>query len=318
MEAHARERGKERFLYYEKLLESKRYQLLKRLDQLEMVSVEHNRRSIERDLSAILEYRCTRSPMEILPAQPRCSCGFELGENISLRPINELEREIDKGITETMAALKAPAIQEKIIPYLEGLDLVEKGPEAEAVRRFLAISSADEDFLDRLDKALIPRVVFHINEAFHGKVLVVERNVDRLYQSLVHRKYTLSQTRKIIGAWLEQADVSEDTFLPFCGKGRGAPRRWNQRTVSGISGGLLCRSCFSLSTHGLRSNGPGHGRRPLGTSISRSLLKRSPDDFSNENDWRNDTDRMSRLLAGIGTGVERTGTGAFYIGDMSR
>ena len=126
--------------------------------------------------------------------------------------------EIDKGISETITALKAPAIQEKIIPYLEGLNLIEKEADAEAVRHFMATSSDDEDFLDRLDKALTPRVVFHINEAFRGKVLVVERNMDRLYQSLVHRKYTLSQTRKIIGEWLGREALSEDTFLHFVGR----------------------------------------------------------------------------------------------------
>ncbi len=217
-EAHAMERGKERFRYYEQLLQSRRYQLLKRLDQLEMVSVEHNRRSIEQNLSNILEYCCTRSPMDLLPAQPYCSCGFQLGETLLLKPVNALEREIDKGISETITALKAPAIQEKIIPYLEGLNLIEKEADAEAVRHFMATSSDDEDFLDRLDKALTPRVVFHINEAFRGKVLVVERNMDRLYQSLVHRKYTLSQTRKIIGEWLGREALSEDTFLHFVGR----------------------------------------------------------------------------------------------------
>ena len=219
VEAHGKERGKERFRRHEELLQSRRYQLLKRLDKLEMVSVEHNRRSVEHDLSAVLEHCCNRSPMELLPAQPRCSCGFQLGETLLLKPVNELEREIDEGILETLAALKAPAIQEKIIPYLEGLDLVEKGDEAEAVRRFLTVSPKDEAFLDRLDRALTPQVIFHINEAFHGKVLVVERNVDRLYQSLVHRKYTLSQTRKIIREWLEQETLSEDTFFHFVGKG---------------------------------------------------------------------------------------------------
>ena len=278
-EAHAMERGKERFRYYEQLLQSRRYQLLKRLDQLEMVSVEHNRRSIEQDLSNILEYCCTRSPMEILPAQPCCSCGFQLGESLLLKPINALEREIDKGISETMTALKAPAIQEKIIPYLEGLDLVEKEADAEAVRRFLATSTDDEDFLDRLDKALTPRVVFHINEAFRGKVLVVERNMDRLYQSLVHRKYTLSQTRKIIGEWLAQEAVSEDTFFHFVGKGRNGPWRSDQKAVSGVPGGVLCRPCFLLSPHGIRSDGQGHGRRLMGPSISNPLSRNFPTVF---------------------------------------
>ena len=221
--AHKRERGRERFQYHEKLLQSRRYNLLKRLDRLEMVSVEHNRRSVEGDLSSVLANCCMRSPLEHLPAQPRCSCGFQLGETLSLKPIKEIEREIDLGISETLIALKAPAIQEKIIPYLKGLDLVEKGAEADGVRKLLEVSPGDEDLLGRLERTLTSQVVLHINEAFRGKVLVVERDVDRLYQSLVHRKYTLSQTRKIIGEWLEQETVSEDTFFHFVGRGEDGP-----------------------------------------------------------------------------------------------
>jgi len=221
--AHGKERGEKRFQYHEKLMQSKHYNLLKRLDQLEMVSVEHNRRSIEQDFSSVLVHRCLRSPQEYLRGQPGCSCGFQLDEKLSLKPVKEIEEEIDLGISETLLALKAPTIQEKIIPYLEGLDLVGKENEADAVRRFLDISPGSEALLGRLDKDLTSQVIRHINGAFHGKVVVVERDVDRLYKSLVHRKYTLSQTRKIIGEWLEQETLSEDTFFHFVGSGDEEP-----------------------------------------------------------------------------------------------
>lgn len=112
--AHSRERGMERFRHYEKLLHSRPYGILKRLDRLEMISVKHNRRSVEQDLSSVLVNRCTRSPGEDLPARPVCSCGFRLGETLSLKPVREIEREIDQGISETLEALKLPSIQEKI------------------------------------------------------------------------------------------------------------------------------------------------------------------------------------------------------------
>jgi hypothetical protein len=142
-----------------------------------------------------------------------------LGESLSLRPQNEIEIAIDLGISETLEALKAQAIQEKIVPYLEALDLVGKGSEADAVRRLLELSPKDEGFFDRLDKALTSQVIRLINEAFHGKILVVERDLDRLYQCLVHRKYTLSQTRRIIEEWLEQETLPDDTFFHFIGQG---------------------------------------------------------------------------------------------------
>ncbi len=50
MDVHHRAKGGRQFEAYEQLTRSKRYKLLKRLDQLEMISVEHNRRSIEQGL----------------------------------------------------------------------------------------------------------------------------------------------------------------------------------------------------------------------------------------------------------------------------
>jgi len=83
VDAHHRARGGEEFEPYEQLNRSRRYRLLKRLDQLEMISVEHNRRSLDQSLSSVLLHRCMRSPQDFLQAQPACSCGFRLGETSS-------------------------------------------------------------------------------------------------------------------------------------------------------------------------------------------------------------------------------------------
>jgi hypothetical protein len=48
---------------------------------------------------------------------------------------------------------------------------------------------------------------------------VVKRDLDQLYESLIHRKYTLSQLRKILGDWLKEESIGDDTFLHFVGKG---------------------------------------------------------------------------------------------------
>lgn len=223
VEAHQRARGGEQFEPYEKLSRSRRYGLLKRLDQLEMISVQHNRRSIEQSLSSVLLHRCLRSPQDNLQGQPACTCGFRLGETTAFKPLKEMERETDLGIAETLEALRAPAIQEKILPYIEGLDLVGKKKEADAIRRFLALSTREETFLDQMDQLITPQLIQSINEAFRGKVVVVKRDLDRLYQSLVHRKYTLAQTRKIVEDWLDQETITEETFLHFLGREEREP-----------------------------------------------------------------------------------------------
>ena len=180
--------------------------------------MEHNRRSIDQGISSVLLKRCAQSPQDHLQGQPACSCGFQLGESTQIRPLREIERALDLGIKETIEAFKAPAMQEKIVPFIEGLDLVGKKKEADAIRQFLDLSARDEAFLDQLEKCLTPQVIRNINEAFRGKVVIVKRDLDNLYQKLIHRKYTLAQTRKIIEDWLTEETISGDTFLHFLGK----------------------------------------------------------------------------------------------------
>ncbi|MFH1487954.1 MAG: DUF6079 family protein [Pseudomonadota bacterium] len=221
VEAHNRARGGGRFEPYEKLAQSGRFNILKRLAQLEMISVEHNYRSVNQALSSVLLNRCIRSPQDLLQGQPTCTCGFRIGESTPFTPIKEIEKDIDLGISETLDALHAPAVQEKTLPYLEGLDLVNRREEAEAIRGLLRLDRNQEAFLDNLDRILVPQVIQHINEAFRGKVVVVKRDLDQLYRSLIHRKYTLAQLRKILRDWLREETVGDDTFLHFTGRGEG-------------------------------------------------------------------------------------------------
>jgi len=223
-DAHHRARGGEQFQPYEKLTRSKRYDLLRRLDQIEMISVRHNRRSIDQSLSTVLLHRCLKSPRDHLQTQPVCSCGFRPGESASFKPVRDLAKEIDMGIVETMEMLQSSAIQEKLLPYIEGLDLIGKKDEASAIRQLLQLTiSEGQEFFDQVNQALTPRVVQGINEAFRGKVVVVQRDIDQLYQNLVHRKYTLARTRKIVAEWLKEEEIAEDTFLHFIGRGENEP-----------------------------------------------------------------------------------------------
>ena len=220
VEAHHRTRGGEQFQPYEKLSRSRQYRLLHRLDRLEMISVRHDRHSIDQSLSAVLNHRCLQPPQDHLQGQPGCSCGFHLGERTSFKPLRELAQEINQGIVETLEALHLPSIQEKLLPYLESLELVGKEEQVKDIRRLLEIPAEETDeVLGRLDQALTPQVVEGINEAFRGKVVVVQRDLDDLYQSLVHRKYTLAQVRKILNNWLKEEGISEDTFVHFLGTG---------------------------------------------------------------------------------------------------
>jgi hypothetical protein len=218
------------------LRQSRRYQLLSRLDQLEMVSVQHNRGSVDRTLTAVLISQCNGPSPDALQSNPICSCGFHLGEEATIQPIREIEKSIDLGIRETVEALKASTYQEKILPYLVGLEEVGEKDKASAIRRVLALSpSAGETFLSQLEEVLNPLAIQGINEAFRGRVVVVRRDLDQLYGVLIHRKYSLAQVRKIFLQWLKEEEISEGTFVQFIGQGepgREAPQAEDDRRPS--------------------------------------------------------------------------------------
>ena len=233
---HRKARSGDQFIPYEKLRQSRRYQLLSRLDQLEMVSVQHNRSSVDRTLTAVLMPQCNGPSPDALQSNPICSCGFHLGEEATIQPIREIEKSIDLGIRETVEALKASTYQEKILPYLVDLEEVGEKDKASAIRRVLALSpSAGETFLSQLEEVLNPLAIQGINEAFRGRVVVVRRDLDQLYGVLIHRKYSLAQVRKIFLQWLKEEEISEGTFVQFIGQGepgREAPQAEDDRRSS--------------------------------------------------------------------------------------
>jgi hypothetical protein len=135
-------------------------------------------------------------------------------------PLREIEEAIDLGIRETIEALNSPTYQEKLLPYLKGLEEVGENEKVSAVRRVLSLSSErGEGFLSRVDEALTPLAIQGINEAFKGRVVVVRRDLDQLYGALIRRKYGLPQVRKIFREWLRDDEISEGTFVHFIGKG---------------------------------------------------------------------------------------------------
>lgn len=219
-EAHRKARSDDQFAPYEKLRHSRRYQILHRLDQLEMISVRHNRSSVDRLLTGVLLNQCEAPSMESLQNSPACRCGFLLTTEARFTPAREIEAAIDLGIRETLEALNTPTYQEKLLPYLKGLEEVGENEKASAIRRLLKVSAIrGEELLSELDQALTPLALQGINEAFRGRVVVVSRDLDQLYAALIRRKYTLPQVQKIIRDWLKEGEFSPGTFIHFIGRG---------------------------------------------------------------------------------------------------
>ncbi|MEW6184778.1 MAG: DUF6079 family protein [Thermodesulfobacteriota bacterium] len=220
VDLHQRMRSGEQFRPYEKIRQSRRFQLLSRLDRLEMISVQHDLGSINSRLAEVLISQCETPSIESLQNKPVCHCEFQMTTEPRFPPLREIEEAVDQGIRETIEALQSPPYQEKLIPFLKGLEEVGEKEKALAVQRVLAFSeSKNEDLVFDLDQALTPLAVQGINEAFQGRVVVVNRDLDQLYMALIRRKYTLSQVHKIFRDWLKDQEISPTTFVHFLGRG---------------------------------------------------------------------------------------------------
>jgi hypothetical protein len=219
VEAHQKARSGEQFRPYEQIRQSRRYQLLEKLDQLEMISVRHDFNLVNNLLSGVIFSKCEFEALALLQNSPVCRCGFELTQENRFTPVREIEAAIDLGIRETLEALGSATYQEKLLPFIKGLEDVGETKKAEAVRRLLAVTSVrDADLIPALEQALNPLAVQGVNEAFRGRVVVVGRDLDQLYQALVRRKYTLAQTQKIFREWLKEEEISPSTFIHFLGR----------------------------------------------------------------------------------------------------
>jgi len=220
IEAHKRERSGEQFVPYERLRYSRRYQLLSKLEQIEMISTQHNRSLVDRLIAGVILSRCEEPSIDSLQSSPICRCGFILGEEKRLTPLNEIKEAIDFGIKEALESLNSSAYQEKIIPYIQGLEEVGEWEKAKAIRSVLSFSQiTNENQIEEFDHALTPSTVQAINEAFRGRVVIARRDLDKLYNALIRRKYTLPQVQKIIKEWLKEEEISQGTFIHFIGKG---------------------------------------------------------------------------------------------------
>lgn len=177
-----------------------------------------------------MKRQCPALSLEALQRNPTCSCGFTLGNSIPLPSLQEIEETIDLGIRETLEALASPPCQEKILPYLHGLEAIGEGEKSQAIRQFLCLSPSQRDFLEEIERLLTNQVIEGINEAFRGRVVIVERDLDQLYKALRHRKYTITQVRKIFQEWLRTEELAESPFIHFTGQGYLEEKSLSKRT----------------------------------------------------------------------------------------
>jgi len=205
--------------------DSKRYRLLKQLSSLSFISVKNDRIKIDRLVSSILVKSCSDFYVSALHQRPTCKCGFKLGDILEVPSKEQIESLINQGIIEYIEVLNSPQIHEKVLPFVTGLEDVGRKKDAERVRSLINFTLADgglERAVDALFNLLNSSLIDTMNEAMSGKAVVVERNLDELYENLIERNFIRKRLEEIFIEWLEGKErIDQETYIKVTAGKRG-------------------------------------------------------------------------------------------------
>ena len=210
--------GHDRFYHHEyfarwsALRSSPEYGILAKFSRLFSLQVEHDMIRIHRILES-LPQECRRPVREELALSAHCSCGFKLSDVPEGMPPDRIEKLMKKGIDEYLEALQAPEVLEKINLYMDGLRQVGRTELIGHIRKVLV---AKGKTVAELSSYLYDEVLSSLNKALAGSLLVVERDIDSLYDEIAGRKFSRVKLKEVVDRWMkgdEVKDVSEDTFI---------------------------------------------------------------------------------------------------------
>ena len=209
-EEHEKQLAGDRFKPYDKVKDSKSYQVLGQLADIEIISVQDDLVRVDRLLSRALRQRCRDFSLRKLQETPVCSCGFTLNDKIELPSLQKIQTTITSGIMQYLQSLQEQEHQDKLREYLQSMEAAGEKRFARPLRRLLELPSEEnQEVLSELDEILNRRVVKRINKALSRDISVVERDLDELYENLVERSFSPGQIREIIEQWLAGSEGAE-------------------------------------------------------------------------------------------------------------
>ena len=224
---HQRATSPEGLLPYSRIKDSLRYRVLSGLSRIEYVSVKNDRVKVDRMLAEVSNLICSGFSMETIHQRPVCTCGFHLGDRPELPGLSTIESTIDRGIREYIPALSEAKNRERLISYCGGLKEVGKIKIADSIKRLLDFDASDisndpEVSLKEMENILNSEVIRAINDAFSGKVMVVSRDIDELYENMIERSFPKERLVNIFREWLQGGeDLKEETYIRVTSSKRG-------------------------------------------------------------------------------------------------
>lgn len=241
--AHNDNVGPGRIKPYKILTETAAYRLLEQLGRINALVVENDLVGVNRRLSRALEKECTSADEMRLLEQATCSCGYTLGEEITLPDREKLEKEVQQGVKAYLEALQAPDIRQKIEAYADHLELVGRRREAEPLRDLMKIEiNLPPDRL--IEKAAGPvnsSSINIINQALTGSAIIAERSIEDLQELLTDRVFNLNQVRELFQNWLIGEETKPPSYVRITRKSANASSKSTHSKEETEEGGLAAR-----------------------------------------------------------------------------
>ncbi|MFW6256696.1 MAG: DUF6079 family protein [Bacillota bacterium] len=209
---HQKVLSRKRFAQYHKIKESRSYRVLSYLADLEMISVKDDLIKVDRQLARVQRKECSQLNQDQLLRNPVCSCGFKPGSRPETVPVKEIHNLISRGLSSYLQKLTEPEFKSQIEDYLASMEEVGKKRFARPIRNLLKIANKVKEkplrseTIKELEKILNRNVINRINQALAGRINLLERDLDLLYENLVGRSFAPEQIRDIFCEWLEGDD----------------------------------------------------------------------------------------------------------------
>ncbi|MFW5867508.1 MAG: DUF6079 family protein, partial [Armatimonadota bacterium] len=195
---------------YNTLRASPEMRVLSSLDRLD-IDVEHDHRAVNEQIEREIGKRCREMSLsQELERSPVCpACGLRLGEEINLRPPEEIAELAERGVQEYVRALRSPTNQRALAEYIRGLP-----HRGETVRKLAQIVRLPEETGAR---ALMPLlgddVITHLQRALSGQN-VRSRSLGELRRVLSGRTLTRDEAVAEVRRWLEaDGDLDDDDLI---------------------------------------------------------------------------------------------------------
>ncbi len=176
--------------------------LLKKLDTIDAIYIEDDYNALKKSVNDLLAQGCDKADRDILIQTPGCSCGFKLGDRYERPTVADLRARALDGIKNYSLAISTQPICNAILEYAKGLEAIGKGPISQRLNTLARVDSSNPDLTKQLGDLIDANTIASINRALAGKMLIEEKNIDELYDSLVGRIFTSEQIFKEIVRWL--------------------------------------------------------------------------------------------------------------------